>query len=128
MKWKSKGKKKKYSFVRLFKGFSYAFNGIISALKTEQNLLIELILGMIFVGLGLYFKISNIELCIIIICTGINLSLELVNTSIENVVDMTMPQVHPLAKLAKDIGAGAVLVFNIITIIVVLIIMIPRIF
>jgi undecaprenol kinase len=41
---------------------------------------------------------------------------------------MAMTQVHPLAKLAKDIGAGAVLVFNIITIIVVLIIMIPRIF
>ena len=127
MKWKLKGKKK-YSLIRFFKGFGYAFNGIISALKTEQNLLIELILGMIFVGLGLYFKISNLELCIIIVCIGILLSLELINTAIENIVDMTMPQVHPLAKLAKDTGAGAILIFSIITIIVVLIIMIPRIF
>lgn len=126
MKWVSKGKKKKYSIKRLFKGIGYSISGIIAALKTEQNLLIELIMGIIVTILGIVLKISMTELCIILLCVGIIVSLELVNTSIENIVDMTMPQVHPLAKLSKDIAEGAVLFFSIISLIVVLLIFIPK--
>ena len=56
------------------------------------------------------------------------ISLELLNTSIEYTVDMAMPEVHPLAKLAKDIGESSVLVMSLITFVVTLIIYIPKIF
>lgn len=128
MKWISKGKKKKYSMKRFIKGFKHAFNGLIGAFKTEQNLLIELIVGLLLVGLGIYLKVSMVELCVIILGIGVTISLELLNTSIEYAVDMAMPEVHPLAKIAKDIGEASVLVMSLITFIVTLIIYIPKIF
>ncbi len=125
MRWISKGKKK-YSFKRFLKGFVYAINGILSALKTETNLLIELIYGIITIILGLYLKISSIELCIVIICIGLVLGLELMNTAIEYTVDMAMPEVHPLAKMAKDTSAGSVLCVSICAFIIGVIIYLPK--
>lgn len=127
MKWISKGKKKKYSIKRFFKSFAYALEGIISAFKTEQNLLVQTIFGIIVVILGVILKISNIELVIVILTCGLVITLELVNTAIEYVVDMAMPQIHPLAKIAKDVAAGAVLVTSLTAFIVGLIIYLPKI-
>ena len=109
MKWVLKGKKKKYTFKRFFKGFNYAFSGIISAIKTEPNIIIEMIIGIIALLLGVYLKISPLEFVIVILTVGLVISMELINTSIEYTVDMAMPEVHPLAKSAKDVAAGAVL-------------------
>ena len=61
MKWISKGNKKKYSIKRFFKSFSYAFMGIIEALKTEQNLLFDFIYAIITIILGFILKLSVIE-------------------------------------------------------------------
>ena len=58
---------------------------------------------------------------------GLVFALELVNTAIENVVDMSMPNMHPLAKNAKDMASGAVLVSSIIAVIINLIIFVPKI-
>ena len=126
MKWVSKGKKK-YSFKRFLKGFKYAFNGIISSFKTETNLLIEFIFGIITIALGIYLKLSNIEFCIVTVCIMIVISLEIVNTAIEYTVDMAMPEIHPLARMAKDTSAGAVLFASIGAVIVGLIIYLPKI-
>lgn len=127
MKWKSKGKKKTYSIKRFFSSFIYACSGIKSAIKTEQNLLLDLICGIVAIAGGILLKISMIELAIIIVVIGLVISMELINTSIEYVVDMAMPEVHPLAKLSKDIAAGAVLITTIVALIVGLIIFLPKI-
>ena len=127
MKWVSKGKKKTYSIKRLIKSFSYAFSGVISALKTEQNLLIDFISGIIAIVLGFVLKISTIEFIIVLIVIALVISMELMNTAIEYVVDMAMPEIHPLAKLSKDISGGAVLVSAIIALVVGLIIYLPKI-
>ena len=127
MKWKSKGKKKTYSIKRFFNSFIYAGSGIKSAIKTEQNLLLDLICGIVAITGGILLKISMIELAIIIIVIGLVISIELINTAIEYVVDMAMPEVHPLAKLSKDIAAGAVLITTIVALIVGLIIFLPKI-
>ncbi len=127
MKWVSKGKKKKYSIKRFFKSFVYAFQGIISAFKTEQNLTVQTIFGIIIIVLGIVLKISTVELIIVILTCGIVMTLELVNTAIEYVVDMAMPEIHPLAKIAKDVAAGAVLLTAITAFIVGLIIYLPKI-
>ena len=108
MKWVSKGKKK-YSFKRFIYGFGYAFRGIFSSLKTEFNLIIEIIIGILAIVLGFFLNLSTIEFCIVILCTALVISMELINTAIEHTVDMAMPEKHPLAKMAKDASAGGVL-------------------
>ena len=127
MKWVSKGKKKKYSIKRFFKSFLYAARGIISAFKTEQNLLVQTIIGIITITLGIILKISTIELLIILLAIGLVISMEFINTSIEYVVDMAMPEIHPLAKVSKDVSAAAVLFSALIAFTIGLIIFIPRI-
>ena len=127
MKWISKGKKKKYSLKRLIHGFGYAGRGIYSAIKSEQNFAIELCFAIIAIIMGFFLKISLIEFAIIALTIALVLSLELVNTSIEYTVDMAMPEIHPLAKVAKDVSAGAVLLAAITSVIVGLIIFLPKI-
>lgn len=127
MKWISKGKKKTYSIKRFFKSFGYAFNGIVLAFKTEQNLLFDLVFAILAIILGIVLKLSLIEFAIVILVIGLVISLELVNTAIEYVVDMAMPEIHPLAKISKDVAGGAVLVSAIIAFIIGLIIYLPKI-
>lgn len=128
MKWVSQGKrKKKYSIKRFFKSFKYALSGIKKAYQTEQNLVIHTIATFLVLGLSWYFKISTIELMFIIFAIGLVITLELINTAIENTVDMAMPNMHPLAKNAKDIASSAVLVASITALIIGLIVFVPRI-
>ena len=127
MKWISKGKKKKYGVKRFFKSFAYAVSGIISAFKTEQNLLFDVVIAILTIILGILLKLSAIEISIVLLAIGLVIAMELINTSIEYVVDMAMPEIHPLAKLSKDIASGAVLISVIIALVVGLIIYLPKI-
>ena len=127
MKWVSKGNKKKYSIKRFFKSFTYAFTGIKTAFKSEQNFLFDIVFALLTVILGFILKLSLIEFAIVILAIGLVISLELINTSIEYTIDMAMPEIHPLAKAAKDISSGAVLVSAIMAFIVGLIIYLPKI-
>ena len=81
----------------------------------------------IVIALGIFFKLSKIEWCIIIITIVMVISAELFNTAIETVVDMVSPQKNPQAKLTKDIAAGAVLTLAIGAVIIGAIIFIPKI-
>ena len=128
MKWALQDKKKKkYSIKRFCKSFKYAFSGIFKAYKSEQNLLVHTIVAIIVLIGGYLLKINRLEFCIIILVIGFILSLELVNTAIEYTVDMAMPNIHPLAKIAKDVASGAVLIASFIAIIIGVIIFLPKI-
>ena len=127
MKWVSRGKKKKYGLKRLGKSFVYAFQGIVSAFKTEQNLLIHTIALIINIILMIVLKLNIMECALIIIVIIIVFSLEMINTSIEYAIDMAMPQIHPLAKISKDVASGAVLIASIGALIVGLLIYLTKI-
>ncbi len=127
MKWVSKGKKKKYSIKRLGKSFIYAKDGILCAFKTEQNLLIHFIALVINIILMIVLKLSLIEICIIVLACTLVISFEMLNTSIEYAVDMSMPEIHPLAKSSKDIASGAVLISSLGALAVGVIIYLPKI-
>jgi diacylglycerol kinase len=126
MKWESKGKKKTYSIKRFCNSFKYALQGIKSAYKTEQNLLFHTIVAILVVILGIVIDLSFIELSIVFLVIGLVITAEMINTSIENAIDMAMPSIHPLAKASKDIASGAVLFSAIIAIIVGSLIYIPK--
>ena len=118
---------KKKGFKRLFKSFKYAFDGLKYAFKYEQNILVHTLATILVVIAGIYFKISQIEWLAIILIIGLVIATELINTSIEATIDLVTQETHPLAKIAKDTAAAAVLVFGLTAIIIGFIIFVPKI-
>ena len=112
---------------RLINSFKYAFDGIFTALKTEQNIKIHIIIMILVIIFGIILNISKIEWIICIILFGFVISLELINTSIENTVDLITVEKNPKAKIAKDTAAGAVLIAAMTSAIIGLMIFIPKI-
>ena len=93
--------------------FKYAFQGMFSALKTERNLKIHVTIMILVIIAAIVLKISKIEWIICIILFGLVIGGEMLNSAIETVVDLAMPDINSKAKFAKDAAAGAVLVFAI---------------
>lgn len=110
----------------ILKSFGYAFEGIYTCIKKERNMKIHCVMAVLVVAAGVIFKISVIEWCICFLLFGLIWALELANTSIEAVVDLVTDEKKPLAKLAKDSAAGAVLAASIMAAIIGLIIFIPK--
>lgn len=112
---------------RTINSFKYAFNGLIDTYRTEQSVWIYIPVALIVILIGFYLKINTTEWLIIILILGIILSLELINTALEAVVDLATEKYHPLAKKAKDTVSAAVLIFAVTSVIIGLIIFIPKI-
>ncbi len=123
----SRDKLKKKGIHRLFNSFKYASEGIIYAFKYEQNITVHFIAMLLAVALGIIFKISITEWLVITLIIGLVIATELINTSIEATIDLITDQTHPLAKIAKDTAAGAVLVFGITALIIAALIFVPKI-
>lgn len=107
--------------------FRLAILGILTAIKQERNVKIHLVITILVIILGLLNDLSKQEWMFIAFCIGLVISLELINTAIERVVDLVTSEYHPLAKEAKDIAAGAVFVAAILSIVIGGIIFIPKI-
>ncbi len=120
----SKGKNLKSKNV--FQSFKYAFSGLKYGFINTKNLHIDLLFIIAVIVCGFLFRICFIEWIAIILCISVVVSLELINTAIEEVVNLASPDVHPLAKASKDVAAGAVLFSAIMTAIVGFIIFIPK--
>jgi diacylglycerol kinase (ATP) len=91
--------------------FKYAAAGVTYAFNTQRNFRIHCIMGTLAVTIGALLQLTGVEMAIICITSGLVLTLELLNTAIESVVDLTVQQTyHELAKIAKDCAAGAVLI------------------
>ena len=110
----------------LYKSFGYAFEGIFTGIKKERNMKIHCLAMLCVVAAGFVFRISVSEWCICMILFGMIMSLELVNTAMEAVVDLVTEERRPLAKLAKDTAAGAVLIAAIMAAGVGLLIFVPK--
>ena len=89
--------------------FRYAFAGLWWALTTQRNMRIHVALGAAAFVLGLLLRLSTVELALVALTTTVVLAAEMLNTVVEAAVDLASPAHHPLAKVAKDVSAGAVL-------------------
>ena len=107
------------------KSFGYAFEGIWTGIRKERNMKIHCIAVILVTAAGTFFQISAMEWCICLLLFGMVVSLELVNTAVEAVVDLVTEEKKPLAKIAKDTAAGAVLFAAIISVIIGCIIFLP---
>lgn len=99
------------------KSFIYAIKGIQLSLK-GRNKKVMVACAFLTLILGFVFKITIAEWCIVLICIGIVLSLEMINTAIECLVNLVEPNHNPKAGAIKDLAAGAVLVFSVISAII----------
>ena len=97
----------------LIKSFRFAFSGLKTAVIKGRNFRIQILLGLLSVILGAIFKISSFEWLSLILIIASVLILELMNTAIEEIVNIVSPQIQERAKIAKDVSAGAVLVASI---------------
>jgi diacylglycerol kinase len=95
------------------RGFGYASKGLIAAFISERNIRVHLAIAIITVAAGFYFDITSAEWCAVIICIGLVLAFEVMNTAIEDLVDLVTEEWTPLAGRVKDAAAGAVLIVSI---------------
>jgi diacylglycerol kinase len=96
----------------------FAFQGILASFREQRNLKVQSIIALITVGAGFYFDITGMEWAVIIMTIGLVIGLEMINTAIEDVVDLVTSEWKPLAGKVKDVAAGAVLVASIVAIVV----------
>lgn len=117
---------KKKGIIRFFRSFKYSMEGLIYAFAHEQNMFVHIVIGTLIVILGMVLKLNLYEWLLIGIVIGLVVATELINTSIEAVVDLACPKIHPLAKIAKDTAAASVFVFACTAVVVGLFIFIPN--
>ena len=113
---------------KLINSFKYAIYGIVTSFKTERNMKIHIFVMILVIISGIVFKVSLLDWIILVTMFGLVISAELFNTAIETAIDMITKEKNEKAKIAKDVAAGAVLVLAIASVIVGLIIFIPKIF
>lgn len=119
----------KESFVtNRLKSIGYAFKGLVTLIKTENSIKLQLIIAALVTVAGFYYKISTTEWLIQLVMIAMVMSVEGVNTAIEHIADFVHPEQHNKIGLIKDIAAGAVFIASIIAVIVACVIYLPKIF
>ena len=111
--------------VSRFNSFKFAFKGWAYVLRTQKNAWIHLAATTLVIAVGVWLGISRYEWAIILLVIGIVWIAEFLNTSLESILDIASPERHPLARIAKDVGAAAVLIAAVVAIAVGLIILGP---
>lgn len=118
---------KKRGIKRFINSFHYSWDGIKYAFKYEQSMFIHVLVTLLVVICGIVLKFDFQEWLLCIVLIGLVIATELINTAIEAVVDLACPEIHPLAKTAKDTAAAAVLVFAITAVLCGLFLFVPKI-
>ncbi len=108
-----------------WQSLAFALAGMRHALQNQRNLRIHVTIAAAVIIAGFALRISRTEWAIVVTLIVLVISLELLNTAVEALVDLASPVPHPLAKVAKDTAAGAILVAAVGSAIVGLIIFLP---
>ncbi len=112
--------------AKFLAGFGFAFSGLWHAIRSQINMKVHITIAIIAIVLGIVLHVSAIEFALIFVAIAGVLIVEMFNTVIELCVDLASPSYHPLAKTAKDVAAGAVLLSAIMAIIIALFVFGPH--
>lgn len=96
--------------VSRLRSFGNAFRGWWYVVRTQRNAWLHVVIAGVAFALAAWLHLDTISWALIVLTTAIVFAAEFLNTAIEAVVDLASPQKHPLAKVGKDVGAGAVLI------------------
>jgi diacylglycerol kinase (ATP) len=120
---------KKDSFlVNRLKSVGFAFKGALLLLKTEASIKIQFIIAILVTAAGFYYQISNTEWMLQLLSIGLVMSIEGINTAIEEIADFIHPEHHKKIGLIKDVAAGAVFIASVFAIAIGFIIYFPKAF
>jgi diacylglycerol kinase len=124
---KDKNQSKGFSICQRIKSFSFALKGILYAFKTQHNIRVHIIVMVFVLTAGCIFRLHLMEWGLIVFAIGMVLVSELMNTAIELLVDFISPNYNKKVGLIKDVAAGAVLISAITSVVIGLIIFLPKI-
>ena len=119
-------KQKKFSLKKQLKSFKYAFNGLKILLREEPNAKIHFFVAVCVLIAGFAFRISAGEWIAVLLCIGLVIALELLNSALENLADFVSSEKHEVIKKVKDLAAGAVLVGAVVSATVGIIVFLPK--
>src|SRR5439155_7855897 len=94
----------------LLESFNFAFEGFIHVVRTQRNMRIHFLAAEVVLGAGLAIGISKLELIALLLAIAFVFITEMINSALEQAIDVATTSFDPLAKIAKDIAAGAVLI------------------
>jgi diacylglycerol kinase (ATP) len=94
----------------IFESFNFAFEGIIHVLRTQRNMRVHFAVAIAVLVTGLWIGVSKLELIALLLAIAFVFITEMINSALEQAIDVATTSFDPLAKLAKDIAAGAVLI------------------
>nr|HET6903578.1 diacylglycerol kinase family protein [Ktedonobacteraceae bacterium] len=117
----------KSSLAHFFASFGFASSGLWYALRTQRNARVHAIIGTLAILMGIFLRISAVEFAMIFVAITEVFIAEMFNTVFELCVDLASPAYHPLAKIAKDVAAGAVLLSALLSTIIGLFVFVPHI-
>lgn len=110
----------------VIQSFNYAFEGVVGVLRRERNMRVHFAIAATVLGVAIGVGVTKLELIALILAIAFVLITEMINTAVEAAVDLSTNEYHPLAKLAKDVAAGAVLISSITAIAVGYLVLVER--
>ncbi len=111
---------------RFLRGFVYAGRGLLYALRTQRNARVHAALAAAAIALGIALRLSPVEFAVVFIVITSVFVAEMFNTVVEACVDLVTQEYHPMARIAKDVAAGAVLLNAILAVVVALFVYVPH--
>jgi len=119
---------RKFSLADRLRSFRYAFTGIKELIADEHNFRIHLFAAILVIICGIIYEVSPLEWILLSIVIGIVISAEIFNSAIEKLADFVSPEHNKIIGKVKDMSAAAVLVLAVVSVIVGLIIFLPKMF
>lgn len=113
-------------FAKFIASFGYAFHGLWYALRTQRNVRVHLAAAILVTIAGVLLHLSALEFALIYVAIAGVFIAEMFNTVIEICVDLAKPEYHPLARIAKDVAAGAVLLSALLAVVIGLFVLGPH--
>ena len=121
-------KSQTFSWSSRLKSFKYAWEGISAFLQSEHNAWIHFMCSIAVLTLAVLIPVNTTELLALVFAIGFVWVAEMFNTCIERMLDFVSPERHPEIKFIKDLAAGAVLVAALVSVIVAIVVFIPKLF
>lgn len=114
--------------MKILKSIGYAFNGIKAGIYSEVNYRVQIVIALSTMAMGFLFQLTKTEWLLVLLSMGMVLCMELMNSALEKLCDVVHPEFHLQIKKIKDMAAGAVLTVSVTSIIIGIIIFLPKFF
>jgi diacylglycerol kinase len=116
------------SAARIVRSFGYAFQGLVTLVRTQPNFGVHIVAAVFALVLGIVLRLSTAEMALLVLTMGTVLAVEALNTCLETLCDLVSPTYHPLVKKCKDVSAAAVLISAVAAVGVAALLFLPRLF